>query len=613
MKVDLKQAVKMFYTHSSLEMVYFEAIANALDAKATEIDILISADSFSEYKTLKICIVDNGEGFTDYRYRKFSRLFDVQESTHKGLGRLVFLFYFDSIIIESIFQNTYKRVFQFSDDFDDSNFTLTTIPESNSGTKIQMSGYTLDKIAKYEYVQPNGIKKRILEEFYSTFVILNNQKKKFTINIESTLGERKLREQISNADIPVFKTKVFDNPHSLFENFSLLYSIENVDPEDSLFISAISVDNRTIKMDIVSNDNMPCGNKMVFLLFSDYFLGKVDFTRQNFTVSNSELKQIQQQFRKEVIKIIEDEIPRIKSKNNDIKKNLIKTYPHLAGYFDSTIIGYLTKNEILSRAQDTFFKDQKELLEAEFLTDEQFEKSLEISSKALTEYILFRQLTINELKNTSHLNTEADLHKLFASMRKDGKFDKEATLNDLFRNNSWLLDDKYMTYETVLSDRDFNELISFITEEETDKDENRADIALVFSNNPNGEKPFDVVLVELKRRGLPLEENLKVINQLEKRARKLMKYYSQKIQRIWYYGIIEFNDEVEQALAGEYKELYSSGKMYYRETKIAVSINPTVVVPIGVYIWDLDAVVKDAHLRNCTFLNLIKSKFIDEI
>ncbi len=53
--------------------------------------------------------------------------------------------------------------------------------------------------------------------------------------------------------------------------------------------------------------------------------------------------------------------------------------------------------------------------------------------------------------------------------------------------------------------------------------------------------------------------------------------------------------------------------MYYRETKVTTSLNPTEIVPIDVYIWDIDAVIKDAHLKNCTFLNLIKSKFIEEI
>lgn len=174
-----------------------------------------------------------------------------------------------------------------------------------------------------------------------------------------------------------------------------------------------------------------------------------------------------------------------------------------------------------------------------------------------------------------------------------------------------MLDDKYMTYETVLSDREFGELITFITEDEVERNDDRIDIALVFSNNPNNKKPFDIVIVELKKRGISLEENMKVVTQLEKRARKLMHYYDNQIQRIWYYGIIEFNEDVELALSGEYTELYSTGKMYYKETSVAISLSPKKTLPIGVFIWDLDAVVNDAHTRNAAFLNLIKSKFIE--
>ena len=69
MKVNLGQAVKMFFSNSSLEMVYFEAIANALDAEATDIKITIQAAGLSETNTLKIEISDNGVGFTDERYK----------------------------------------------------------------------------------------------------------------------------------------------------------------------------------------------------------------------------------------------------------------------------------------------------------------------------------------------------------------------------------------------------------------------------------------------------------------------------------------------------------------------------------------------------------------
>lgn len=611
MQVKLSQAVKMFFGNSSLEMVFFEAIANALDAEANEITISITAKALNQPESLQIEISDNGIGFTDERYGKFSKLFDVEESSHKGLGRLVYLCYFDDVKIISNYDKVKVREFDFNEGFKEDDFKSSIVPETKSGTIFKMTSYALQRIAKNEYVNADYLKNRILQEFYSRLFHLKDNGKRVVININTDIDNHKKELILLNSDIPKFITVQLESSINLIDTFYLHYSIKEVDPSESSLIAAVSVDNRTVKVDIVADENVPIGFEMVFLLFSDYFNGKVDAARQNLTISKAELKDIQTIFRKKVASIIEENIPKIKKRNQETKNNLVNRYPHLSGYFDGENVGYIGRNEILKKAQDEFFKAQKELLEANSLTNEQFDKALEVSSRALTEYILFRQLTIDKLKKSTNDNSEAELHKLFATTRKEGKFEKSNFINDLYRNNSWLLDDKYMTYETVLSDREFGELITFITEDEIERNDDRIDIALVFSNNPNNKKPFDIVIVELKKRGISLEENMKVVTQLEKRARKLMQYYDNQIQRIWYYGIIEFNEDVELALSGEYTELYSTGKMYYKETSVAISLSPKKTLPIGVFIWDLDAVVDDAHTRNAAFLNLIKSKFIE--
>lgn len=610
MKVKLSQAVKMFFGNSSLEMVYFEAIANALDANATEIDIKIFTKALNQPETLQIEISDNGEGFTDERYKKFSKLFDVDESTHKGLGRLVYLCYFEDVKVNSYFDKTKNRKFDFSEGFEEEKFEITEVKERASGTSFKMTNYVLQRIAKSDYIHPKKIKQRILEEFYSRLFHLKNQGNSIKIKIEATIEGKKIESHIENADIPEFTLLELGSQINLIDKFDLYYSIKEVEPQDSSLIAAISVDNRTVKVDLISNENLPLGYEMVFLLYSEFFVGKIDATRQNLTISPQELKDVQTLFRKEVVSIIETTIPSIKKRNKEVRAGLVTRYPHLSGYFNSENIGYISRSDILKKAQDEFFKEQKEILDATSLNDEQFEKSIELSSRALTEYILFRQLTIEKLKKSTDSNSEAELHKLFVSMRKDGRFEKKDSVDDLYRNNAWLLDDKYMTYETILSDREMGEIIQVITDEEEITDDNRPDIALIFSNNPDNKKPFDVVIVELKKRGISLEENMKVVTQLEKRARRLMKHYNNQIQRIWFYGIIEFSEEVEMQLAGEYTELYSSGKMYYREANVAISLNPKITLPIGVFIWDLDAVINDADARNSAFLNLIKSKFI---
>lgn len=104
MEVNLSRAIDFFYpSSSSLELVYFEAIANAIDAGANNIQISIAVDSYSKPESLTIVISDNGVGFTNDRYRKFTKLLETEEEDHKGLGRLVFLKYFKEVYIESIF------------------------------------------------------------------------------------------------------------------------------------------------------------------------------------------------------------------------------------------------------------------------------------------------------------------------------------------------------------------------------------------------------------------------------------------------------------------------------------------------------------------------------
>ena len=81
MEVNLSRAIDFFYpSSSSLELVYFEAIANAIDAGANNIQISIAVDSYSKPESLTIVISDNGVGFTNDRYRKFTKLLETKDS-----------------------------------------------------------------------------------------------------------------------------------------------------------------------------------------------------------------------------------------------------------------------------------------------------------------------------------------------------------------------------------------------------------------------------------------------------------------------------------------------------------------------------------------------------
>lgn len=608
MRVKLSKAVKIFFGNSSLEMVYFEAIANALDAGATKIDINISAKDYSQPETLVITIEDNGAGFTDDRFDKFSNLFDVDESSHKGLGRLVFICYFENVSIVSYYNKSNQRTFEFTEGFDGES-EITTLPsEHNSGTKLSMSGYTLSRLAQYSYVQPKYLKNRILAEFYSRLYKLKQKEERTEINISSTINNITATETLTTNEMPVLQMIPIENILELFGNMELHYRIEGAAMEISSVITAISVDNRTYNLDIIAPENLPIGYKMVFLLYSDSFNGRVDAARQNLTLSEHELLTLKKVFRDNIARLINTNLPQIAQQNQERTQRLINQFPHLNGYFDIDNIGYASQIDVLKKAQERFFKAQREILGATHLTEEQYRESLELSSRALTEYILFRQIIINRLKAIDKNNVEADIHNLIIPMKE--QFVGDNLIDDLYRNNVWVLDDKYMTYDIVLSDEEMSTVIDVITDGEAKvDDDDRPDIVLIFSGNPNEGKKVDVVIVELKRKGLSNENNSIVEIQLENRARKLIQYYNHNIQQIWFYGIVEFNEEFELHLASEYHPLFSNGKVYYKAKEVVMQQNPRIALPVGVYIMDFDAVINDADARNSTFLNIIKNKF----
>ena len=249
----------MFFSRSSLEMVYFEAIANALDAGATEIKIDIKAEAYNQPDTLKISITDNGEGFNDERYKRFSKLLDVEEKSHKGIGRLVYLCYFDKVAVNSWYNEIHQRTFDFTQDFEEENAKVSKVLYRPSGTRLRMTGYTLSKVANYSFIQADYIKKRLLEEFYARLFQLKKEGKSISITINSEIDNSEAIAELNNGDIPEFETIELESFINLIDKFYLHFLIEKVDLQIPSLIAAISVDNQTVKVDLIAQENIPIG------------------------------------------------------------------------------------------------------------------------------------------------------------------------------------------------------------------------------------------------------------------------------------------------------------------------------------------------------------------
>lgn len=622
MRVNTKQAVRLFFTNPSLEQVFKEAIANSLDANATSVEVKVFIDSFEKQETLQLTITDNGEGFTDERYDKFCELLKVEEDSHKGVGRLVYLSYFDTIEVSSQYGD-YYRTFTFNDTFDKDKSDMQLV--ANEGglqeTKVLFKECSMQRLSSYEVITPDYLKGQILQEYYPRLYLMKQNRVDFKISFAIEIPHKKKKQvvgayytQITNEDIPNLKSvPVNTDIIEMFNDSKIDYVVEKTDPLQKTFLmTALCVDNRTqVLDDIVSIENLPqSGYNFIFILYSSFFNGKVDASRQTLTLKETEQKTVKALFREKIGELIVKEIPSIKERNDVTKALLYKSYPHLLGYFNEGEVGIVERNKSIEEAQKNFLKAQKEILEATTLDDEKYEKALDVSSRTLAQYILYREKIIEKVEQYTDNDSEADLHNLILPKRT---VLENNDIDGIYNNNLWLLDNKYMTYTTAMSERTMTEVLNIITNRENDiKDDGRPDIAIVFSDNPNKsvDSSVDVVIIELKKRGIPLAKTEEVESQLQQRAVKLLNYYPNKIQRMWFYGIVEFTPEFKLSLRNsKYTPLYSKDSLYYKENEWYKDLEDDTTYKIGTYILSIDAFIKDAKAHNEVFLNILKDGF----
>ena len=183
MFIEIKEAIAHFYNNSSFDLIYSEALANSLDANASSFSIAIEIDSFDAVKTLKIQIEDNGNGFDDHNFDKFCNLLKKEDVHHKGLGRLVYLNYFQNVNIESVFANNKKRCFDFNDKFEKENELITLTENVANYAKLTFINFRNERLKSYDNLIPETIKHNLIKQFLPRLYVLKQQQKDFNLKI----------------------------------------------------------------------------------------------------------------------------------------------------------------------------------------------------------------------------------------------------------------------------------------------------------------------------------------------------------------------------------------------------------------------------------------------
>lgn len=611
MDIETSGAIKLFFPNPSLTLVYFEALANALDAGATEVSIDIDVQAYDKPDTLKITVTDNGDGFTDENFDRFKTLLKPRDKFHKGIGRLVFLNYFGRVEVVST-RDKWQRKFVFKEGFD-GNAPLQALGQvQEAKTTLTFTGFTGARVKSYDDLKPDAIKPLLIEQFLPTLGARKRDCKEFKISISLKTSESNAQKEffphevtITPDDLPsMIKITIQDDSLDAFSTIDMHYHVEPVSGKGSLLV-AFSIDGRTIPVNLIPASSFPTGYMGVFLFESEMFHSNADSSRQKLILPDGlQEASLYRVLRREVGKVLADKIPKITEKNEKVKEEFEEQFPHLLGYFEDDTVGLIDRDDALEIAQQKFFRVQKQVLQAETLTDAAYEKSLELSSRTLTEYILYRDKIIGRMKEMTADNAESEIHNLIVPRFKE--FSQEAMPSEIYQNNAWLLDDKFMVFRTILSERRMDTVISAIQlDEEGADDAGRPDIAMIFSADPDSTGAVDVVIVEIKKKTDDEKENQYAINQLLDRAVKLAAHCP-NIQRIWYYAVIQISETMGTRLRQQnWAPLFSMGKLYYQEFR--TERPDGTVVPTPTFVVSFDAIVADAESRNHTFLEILRS------
>lgn len=611
MDIETSGAIRLFFPNPSLTLVYFEAVANALDAGATDVSIDIDVHAFDKPDTLKITVSDNGDGFTNENFERFRKLLRPRDKFHKGIGRLVFLNYFNRVEVTSTWGRCHRH-FIFKDSFDGNAPLETLAVEQPAKTTLEFTGFAKDRVKSYDDLKPDALKPLLIEQFLPTLDARKRDGKAFKISINLKTNESNAQKEffphktiITADDLPsMTKVTIQDDTLDAISNIDMYYHIEPVTGKGRS-LTAFSIDGRTIPANLIPPSSFPTGYLCVFLFESEIFHSNADSSRQKLVLPEGiQETRLYRVMRKELGRVLAEQIPLITERNANVRAKFEEQFPHLLGYFETDTVGLINRDDALTIAQQRFFRVQKEILQCEHLSESAYEKSLELSSRTLTEYILYREKIIGRMKEMTADNAESEIHNLIVPRFKE--FSQDVMPSEIYQNNAWLLDDKFMVFRTILSEKSMDTVINAIRlDEEKIGDTGRPDIAMIFSADPNDDVPVDVVVVEIKKKTDEEKDNFYAVNQLLDRAGKLVAH-CQNIQRVWYYAIVDINDTAAFRLRQmKWTPLFSKGRVFYQEFETPHPDGR--IIPTPSFVVSFDAIVADAECRNHTFLEILRA------
>ncbi len=611
--------------------VLFEAITNSIQANATKIDCYLDyndqllndgENDIGMPKVDTIKIIDNGDGLTDENYKSFSK-YRTEYKKHlgcKGVGRFVFLKLYQSAKYSSdIASLQERRKVNFNLDFDTDNIKKEQLKVKNSQTEVKF-----DRLTK-QYFNPNNkldrrieldlytIRRKVLMNLIPTLFFYKKKGVEITINFKDEYNDLSLK--ISPSDIPDFTEQkiIVTNKDGNQFSFLLHFTIDDIQGELNAYYCA---NNRTVcsfdEKDL--RISMPYGYSGFMLLESEYLNQKVNNERNDFDIfpvrvdifSTLSWEMINSVLKKSIGVLVKEGVPETVKINKEKIQQIQEERPYLVQYIepeDVEMAGFLDSRAIIEKAKKKFDVSKEKVLtnvgKSEY-TDTELNEAIQLAQNELVSYINDRVIVIERLKSLVDKSerVESIIHNLFM---------KQYTKDDYFsvgKNNLWLLDNRFTTYSYAASDKRIEDVLKDINEtlEDVDILNDKPDLSLFFSHNPNIPERLKSVLIEIK----PFDFSSKPDRKKFAGIQQLIDYIQafkkkENIKEIYGYLITDVDEKLADRLQTDgYTPMFSSeAPIYHRYyDKIGVSI----------YVVSARTLIYDAEARNKVFLNIIKKQ-----
>lgn len=611
--------------------VLFEAITNAVHAKATKITCKLNSTDIPandegveiiNKKVDTIIISDNGEGLNNDNYDSFCkyRTEHKKKLGCKGVGRFVFLKVYENVNYKSELKTEQEeRTFKFHLDFETEDIKIAPRKVDKNLTEISFSRLTPSYIDYDKHLDRrieldlDAIRNKVLLHLIPTLFFFKKEKANIEIEfIDSTTSNSVF---ITNKDVPDFFEKKFEvtNKENAKFDFTLHHRIEKEQGNLNAFYCA---NNRSV-CEFSEKDfkmSLPYGYSGFLLLEASYLDIHGNNERNDFDIypvrtdvySSLSWEMINEKLKIAISDIVKKGVPETQKINKEKIKEIQNERPYLVNYIDEEDIemaGFIDKKQIIEKAKKKFDIEKEKILTSsgkDDYSDQELKDAIEIAQNELVSYINDRALVLERLKKLVEKKetVESVIHNLFMQQRTDDDY------YCIGKNNLWLLDDRFTSYTYAASDKRITTVLKSIgeTEEGVDYLNDKPDLSLFFSHNPDNPERLKSVLIELKPFDYSAKSDRKKFNGLTQ-LRDYVKAFKEKenINEIFAFLITDVDAKFADRLIDDgYAAMYSlDAPIYHRfYEKLGISM----------YVVSARTLIIDAEARNKVFLDIIKKQ-----